>query len=81
MEKIRSGQPYLYRKNGLNSTVIEVRMIDNINGVALNSALKKALKIRNQGFELIIDSEFSPNCGLGSSAAVTVALVAPPPKV
>jgi len=37
---------------------------------------KKELKIRNQGFELIIDSEFSPNCGLGSSAAVTVALVA-----
>jgi mevalonate kinase len=37
---------------------------------------KEELKTRNQGFELIIDSEFSPNCGLGSSAAVTVALIA-----
>ena len=37
---------------------------------------KEELKIRNQGFELIIDSEFSPNCGLGSSAAVTVATTA-----
>jgi len=37
---------------------------------------KEELKIRNQGFELIIDSEFSPNYGLGSSAAVTVATVA-----
>jgi mevalonate kinase len=33
------------------------------------------LKVINQGFELIIDSEFSHDCGLGSSAAVTVITV------
>ncbi len=37
---------------------------------------KEELEKRNQGFEIVIDSEFSSNCGLGSSAAVTVASVA-----
>lgn len=37
---------------------------------------KEELKLINQGFELIIKSEFSHECGLGSSAAVTVATVA-----
>jgi mevalonate kinase len=37
---------------------------------------KKLLIIKNQGFELNIESEFSHECGLGSSAAVTVAMVA-----
>lgn len=37
---------------------------------------EKELKIKNFGFELSIDSGFSHDCGLGSSAAVTVATVA-----
>lgn len=37
---------------------------------------KNELKKESQGFELNIDSEFSHDCGLGSSAAVTVATVA-----
>lgn len=44
MEKIRSGQPYLYRDGGINSTVIDVRMRDNVRGDYLQRALKKAIK-------------------------------------
>lgn len=44
MEKIRSGQAYLYRDGGINSTIIEVHIKDNIKGYLLNSALNKTLK-------------------------------------
>ncbi len=38
-EKVRAGQPYLYRKNGLPSEVYEIRMTDNVEHNALNEAL------------------------------------------
>lgn len=44
MEKIRSGQSFLYRENGLNSTVIDVRMRDKVRGDFLNQALIKSLQ-------------------------------------
>lgn len=44
MEKIRSGQAYLYRDGGLNCTVIDVRMKDKVRGEYLRRALNKALK-------------------------------------
>lgn len=43
MEKIRSGQSFLYREGGLNSTVIDVRMTENVRGSFLNQALIQAL--------------------------------------
>lgn len=39
MTEIRSGQPFLYRRRGYDSTVIEVRMRDNVRGGPLNVAL------------------------------------------
>lgn len=44
MEKIRSGQSFLYRKAGYASTVIDVRMKDTVQGSHLNRALEKALQ-------------------------------------
>ena len=44
MEKIRSGQAFLYRENGLNSTVLDVRMKDEIIGSYLQRALTAALQ-------------------------------------
>ena len=44
MEKIRSGQSFLYREAGYTSTVIDVRMKDKIRGDYLCRALDKALK-------------------------------------
>ena len=38
-EKVRAGQPYLYRENGLPSEVYEIRMNDEIDHSALNAAL------------------------------------------
>jgi len=43
MENIRSGQAYLYREGGIQSTVIDVRMKDNICGDSLTKALNRAL--------------------------------------
>jgi len=43
MEKIRSGQAFLYRESGLQSTVIETHMKDNLCGDSLKKALDKAL--------------------------------------
>ena len=43
MEKIRSGQPFLYRKEGYNSTVMDIRLKQNVRGDILNCALKKAI--------------------------------------
>lgn len=43
MEKICSGQPYLYRKNGFSSTVIDVRMKDKVRGDYLNRALQNTV--------------------------------------
>lgn len=39
MKKIRSGQTFLYRENGLNSTVLDIRMKNNIRGDFLQRAL------------------------------------------
>jgi hypothetical protein len=41
--KIRSGQAYLYRGNGLNSTVLDVRMKDKVRGDLLRRALDTTL--------------------------------------
>lgn len=43
MEKIRSGQSFLYREGGLNSTVIEIRMKKKVKGDSLREALDLAL--------------------------------------
>lgn len=42
-EKIRSGQSFLYRDGGMQSTVIDVRMKENISGKALTKAVNIAL--------------------------------------
>lgn len=39
MTEIRSGQPFLYRRRGYDSTVFEARMRDNVRGGPLNVAL------------------------------------------
>lgn len=39
MTQIRSGQPFLYRRRGYHSTVVEVRMRDSVRGGPLNVAL------------------------------------------
>lgn len=44
MEKIRSGQSFLYRKEGLNCTVIDVRLKKKVRGAILNQALLEAIK-------------------------------------
>ena len=44
MEKIRSGQSFLYRKAGYASTIIDVRMKDSVSGSYLCRALDKALQ-------------------------------------
>lgn len=44
MEKIRSGQSFLYRKEGLNCTVIDVRLKKKVRGDILNQALLKAIR-------------------------------------
>ena len=43
-EKVRAGQPYLYRKNGLPSEVYEIRMNDNVEHNALNEALAATME-------------------------------------
>ena len=44
MEKIRSGQSFLYRKEGLNCTVIDVWLKNKIRGSILTQALNEAMK-------------------------------------
>lgn len=44
MEKIRSGQAYLYRDGGINSTVIDVHMKNTVRGDVLRRALDSALQ-------------------------------------
>ena len=44
MEKIRSGQQFLYRKNGLNGTVLDIRMKNNVRGDLLQMALTTTLQ-------------------------------------
>jgi Uncharacterized protein containing a NRPS condensation (elongation) domain len=44
MEKIRSGQTFLYRENGLNSTVLDIRMKSKIRGDILQRALTQTLQ-------------------------------------
>ena len=43
MEKIRSGQSYLYKKRGMESEVIEIRFFQNVSGPALTNALNKTM--------------------------------------
>lgn len=43
-EKVRAGQPYLYRKNGLPSEVYEIRMNDDVEHSALNEALDMTMQ-------------------------------------
>lgn len=42
MEKIRSGQSYLYKLRGMESEVIELRMVEKVSGSFLNQALNLA---------------------------------------
>lgn len=44
MRKIISGQPFLYRKNGYHSTIIEVIMKDRVRGDYLQMALSLSLQ-------------------------------------
>lgn len=44
MKQIRSGQPFLYRNAGYDSTVIEVRMVDKVRGACLQVALSETVK-------------------------------------
>ncbi len=43
-EKIRSGQAYLYKKNGMESEVVEIRFHKRVSGSYLNVAIAAALK-------------------------------------
>ncbi|MBR1422650.1 MAG: hypothetical protein IJ571_04310 [Ruminococcus sp.] len=43
-EKVRAGQPYLYRENGLPSEVYEIRMNDEVDHSALNAALDQTIE-------------------------------------
>lgn len=51
-EKIRTGQSFLYRKNGFESMVIEIKMKDTINQSYLEKAADKAL----QRFDYLMQS-------------------------
>ena len=42
--KIRSGESFLYRKEGTESQVFELRMRDKVSHLALQNACRKALK-------------------------------------
>ena len=44
LEKIRSGQAYLYQKNGMESEVVEIRFHKKVSGSFLNQALTEAMK-------------------------------------
>ena len=44
LEKIRSGQAYLYQKNGMESEVIEITFHKKVSGSFLNQALFEAIK-------------------------------------
>lgn len=44
LEKIRSGQAYLYQKNGMESEVVEITFYKKIIGSFLNQALLEAIK-------------------------------------
>ena len=44
MEKIRSGQSYLYQKNGMESEVFEITFYKKVSGALLNQALMETIK-------------------------------------
>ncbi|MBQ8288405.1 MAG: hypothetical protein IJX76_06505 [Clostridia bacterium] len=44
MEKIRSGQSYLYQKNGMESEVFEITFHKKVSGALLNQALMETVK-------------------------------------
>ncbi|MBR1724512.1 MAG: hypothetical protein IJ723_05785 [Ruminococcus sp.] len=48
-EKVRAGQPYLYRENGLPSEVFEIRMNDEIDHSALSIAAGQAILSTTSG--------------------------------
>ncbi len=43
-EKVRAGQPYLYRENGLPSEVYEIRMNNEVDHSALSTALEETIE-------------------------------------
>ncbi len=45
-KKVRAGQPYLYRKNGLPSEVYEIRMTNFVEHSALNAGLDMTMQKR-----------------------------------
>ncbi len=72
-------------KSNLGKLAFDFDQIDTLDNsktfqfvLAVIKCFKEGLKVKKEypGFELNIDSEFSHECGLGSSAAVTVATVA-----
>ncbi|MCI1634684.1 hypothetical protein [Bifidobacterium sp.] len=44
MQKIQSGQSFLYRSNGYNSTVLETRMTEHVRGDCIDVALSKTAR-------------------------------------
>lgn len=44
MQKIQSGQSFLYRNNGYNSTVLETRMTERVRGDCMDVALSKTAR-------------------------------------
>lgn len=44
LEKIRSGQSYLYQKNGMESEVFEIKFYKKVSGSMLNQALQETVK-------------------------------------
>lgn len=70
MEKIRSGQSFLYRENGLNSTVLDIRMKSKLRGDYLQRALTTTLRrypymtnklVEKDGDFYLEDSQISMN--------------------
>ena len=43
-EKVRAGQPYLYRKDGLPSEIYEIRLTERVDHGDLNHALREAIE-------------------------------------
>lgn len=59
MRKIRSGQSFLYREQGYNSTVIEVNMKDIIHGGLLQAALEKTTERFPYMMDKLVEKENS----------------------
>ncbi|WP_321386404.1 hypothetical protein [uncultured Enterococcus sp.] len=59
MRKIRSGQSFLYREQGYNSTIIEVNMNDIIHGELLQAALEKTTERFPYMMDKLVEKESS----------------------